>query len=85
AKIANARLNTMKDFFNHPQLKERGRWEEISSPVGQIQALRPPVTAEGIDVVMGAVPDLGEHTESILEEYGFQSEQLKQWRLNGVI
>ncbi|HEX6923413.1 MAG TPA: CaiB/BaiF CoA-transferase family protein, partial [Bacillales bacterium] len=29
AKIANARLNTMKDFFNHPQLKERGRWEEI--------------------------------------------------------
>lgn len=85
AKIANARLNTMKDFFNHPQLKERGRWEEISSPVGQIQALRPPVTAEGIDVVMGAVPDLGEHTESILEEYGFQPEQLEQWRLNGVI
>src|SRR5690625_3701598 len=37
AKIANARLNTMKDFFNHPQLKARDRWREI----GRRKAISP--------------------------------------------
>lgn len=85
AKIANARMNTMMDFFNHPQLKDRDRWGKVSTPAGEISALRPPVTAEGIDTVMKAVPGLGEHTESVLKEYGFEPEQVKDWQENGII
>lgn len=85
AQIANARMNTMKEFFHHPQLQARNRWREVASPVGQIPALLPPVTMEGTEAVMGAVPELGEHTESILKEYGFQSDDIKRWRQDGVI
>jgi itaconate CoA-transferase len=84
-QIANARMNTMKEFIEHPQLKERKRWEEVGSPAGSIRTLRPPVTAEGIDTVMGNIPGLGEHTESILQENGFGPEQIERLRQNGII
>ncbi|MFA7744432.1 CaiB/BaiF CoA transferase family protein [Salinicoccus roseus] len=74
AKIANARLNTMKDFFNHPQLKARDRWKDVETPEGRISALVPPVTMNGFEAVMKPVPGLGEHTDSILEELGLKSE-----------
>jgi itaconate CoA-transferase len=72
AKIANARLNTMEEFMDHPQLKSRNRWQEVDSPVGKLKALRPPVTFENIDSVMNPIPEVGEHTEAILKEFGFK-------------
>jgi itaconate CoA-transferase len=72
AKVANARLNTMKEFMDPPQLKARNRWQEVDSPVGKIKALRPPVTFENIDTVMNPILEVGEHTEAILEEFGFK-------------
>lgn len=70
ANIANARLNTMKNFFEHPQLKARNRWDKVDTPVGEIAALKPPVTMKGLEAVMNPVPALGEHTEKILQELG---------------
>ncbi|QDI90357.1 CoA transferase [Salicibibacter halophilus] len=73
ANIANARLNSMKEFFEHPQLLARERWQEIDTPHGAVQALIPPVSISGINPVMGDVPELGEHTKSILKEFGFKT------------
>lgn len=78
AKIANARLNTVQELANHPQLQARNRWREVHSPVGPLQALIPPVTFEGIDTVMNPIPAVGEHTESILKELGFDLETIQQ-------
>src|SRR5699024_4344491 len=61
AKIANARLNSIKEFIDHPQLKQRNRWTEIDSEVGKLKALLPPVTIHGLNAKMGSVPKLGEH------------------------
>jgi itaconate CoA-transferase len=69
-KIANAKLNTMKDFMEHPQLKERNRWTTINSPAGDIQTLLPPITAPGFEMTMGDIPELGEHNEKIRKEFG---------------
>ncbi|WP_245922640.1 CaiB/BaiF CoA transferase family protein [Alkalicoccus saliphilus] len=69
-KIANAKLNTMKDFMEHPQLKERNRWTTIDSPAGDIQTLLPPITAPGFKITMGDIPELGEHNEKIRKEFG---------------
>lgn len=77
AKIANARLNNMKGFFNHPQLKARNRWQEVDTPNGSINALIPPVTMKGFEPVMKDVPELGEHTEKILDELGLKSKTSK--------
>ncbi|WP_286886930.1 CaiB/BaiF CoA transferase family protein [Aneurinibacillus sp. UBA3580] len=70
AKIANARMNTMQEFAEHPQLKARNRWREVQTEVGPIRALLPPITMEGFEPVMDPVPRVGEHNQSILSEIG---------------
>lgn len=72
AKIANARLNTMKDFYHHPQLIARNRWRKVQTPEGEINALRPPATLQNVTPVMNPVPALGEHTDKILKELGMK-------------
>ncbi|MEH7176849.1 CaiB/BaiF CoA transferase family protein [Neobacillus vireti] len=71
SKIANARLNTIKDFIDHSQLKARDRWREVESPVGPLIALLPAVTIDDIEARMDPIPKVGEHTEAILREFGF--------------
>ena len=71
AQIANARLNTMADVWQHEQLKARSRLAEAASPVGPIPVFRPPALPAGFDVAIGAIPAAGEHTVAILEELGY--------------
>ncbi|MGH8679509.1 MAG: CaiB/BaiF CoA transferase family protein [Burkholderiales bacterium] len=71
AQIANARLNTMQEFWEHPQFKARNRWREVCTPNGTIKALVPPVTMRNVETRMEAIPDVGQHTRAILTELGF--------------
>ena len=71
AQIANARLNDMQDLWNHAQLRARGRWVEVDSPVGPLPALLPPGTPDTYAPRMDGVPALGQHTDAILTELGF--------------
>ena len=80
AGIANARLNTVAEFLEHPQLRARDRWREVDSPVGPLRALLPPFNIEGLDPRMGPVPGLGEHTDAILTELGFAPADVTEWR-----
>ena len=68
--IANSPLNTMHDVWNHPQFHARDRWREVTTPEGTIHALLPPATLSGMEAAMGAVPSVGQHTQSILRELG---------------
>ncbi len=85
AQIANARMNTVQEFADHPQLKARNRWAAVGSPVGPLPALLPPVKIENVDPVMKAVPAVGQHTEAILHELGFDSKTIASWRETGMI
>ena len=85
AQIANARMNTMQEFLEHPQLAARNRWREIDSPAGKLAALIPPADVEGAEPVMGPIPDLGQHTDPILNEIGFDAATVAAWRQCGVI
>ena len=80
AGIANARVNEMADVWAHPQLQARKRWRDIGSPSGALRALIPPVTTDSFDPRMDGVPELGEHTESILGELGFAPEAIAALR-----
>jgi itaconate CoA-transferase len=84
-RIANARLNTAKDLWEHPQLSERDRWRDIGSPAGPLRALLPPVNFSQGEVVMGDVPTLGQHTDEILIEFGFNIAQIDAMRARGVV
>lgn len=78
SRIANARLNTMNELVEHPQLAARNRWREVDSPVGKLKALIPPVTSDEVDTVMNPIPDVGEHTHAILSELGFSEQQINK-------
>ncbi|MBI4482714.1 MAG: CoA transferase [Acidobacteria bacterium] len=85
AQIANAQMRTMQEFLDHPQWAARDRWREVHSPVGHLRALIPPVTMEGVDPVMKPIPGIGQHTDAILKELGFDSETITGWRRAGVV
>jgi len=79
AQIANARVNTMHEVWEHPQLKARGRWREVGSPVGVLPAMLPPGTwDEGPR--MDPVPALGEHTDAVLRELGIDAAGIHELR-----
>jgi len=67
--IANARMRTMQDFAEHPQLAARDRWRSVDSPVGPLRSLHPPVVVNDRESAMGAVPALGQHTEAVRSEF----------------
>jgi len=75
AQIANARVNTMQDVWAHPQLQARGRWTEVASPKGPVPAMLPPGTWD-VGPRMDAVPALGQHTDAILAELGYDEREI---------
>jgi len=85
AQIANGRMNSVQEFLEHPQLASRKRWRDIDSPVGKLSALIPPADLAGVQPVMGPIPSLGQHTNVILNEIGFDAPTLAGWRQRGVI
>lgn len=74
AGIANAKVNDMAGLWAHPQLKARDRWSEVDTSKGKIPALKPAGAAEGLAVRMGRIPDVDEHGEAILREFGVKRE-----------
>lgn len=85
ANIANAHVNDMHGVWEHPQLKARRRWVEIDSPVGSLPALLPPGRSNAYAPQMKGVPGLGQHSESLLAELGFDAETIERFKATGVI
>ena len=84
AGIANARLNTVEQFAAHAQLDARDRWREVLTGAGPVRSLIPPATIDGVEPRMEEVPELGAHTESILEELGYDAATIAAWRAAGI-
>lgn len=85
AQIANARVNDMHGVWQHPQLRARDRWREVDSPAGKLPSLLPPGRNAAFTPRMDAVPGLGQHTQPILTELGFNAEQQAELAAGGVV
>ena len=85
AGIANARMNTPDEVWDHAQLKARNRWREVDTPQGRIAALLPPVTSSDYEARMDAVPAVGEHTDAVLRGIGYGDTEIATLRANGVV
>jgi itaconate CoA-transferase len=85
AGIACARMNSIGEFLDHPQLAGRDVWRTIGSPSGPLRAMIPPVRMEDVDPTMGDVPSLGQHTDAILEELDVARDTVAAWRQEGAI
>jgi len=88
AQIANAQVNTMRELWQHPQLAARRRWRDIGSPAGAIAALLPPGNWDNSHDPgprMDPVPALGQHTDAILAELGFDATAIASLHATGAV
>ena len=85
ADIANARLNSMQEFWDHPQLEARDRWRKVGTQAGPVDAMQPPFNIDGFEPRMDAVPALGAHSAAILAELGFSSTDIEKMKSGGII
>jgi itaconate CoA-transferase len=86
AGIANARMRTVREFIEHPQLEARDRWREVvDSPAGSLRALLPPVAMTDAEPVMAQIPAVGEHTDKILAELGYDEGDIDTLRREAAI
>ncbi|MFE1025335.1 CaiB/BaiF CoA transferase family protein [Streptomyces sp. NPDC058818] len=81
--VANARVNTLAEVWDHPQLAARGRWHQVPTPAGPVPALAPPGPT-GDAPRMDAVPAPGEHTRAVLGELGLSEEAVDALVADGV-
>jgi itaconate CoA-transferase len=85
AGIGNAAVNTLADLWRHPQLAARGRWVQVGSPAGPIPALKPPADNDRFDCRMDPIPALGEHTDAILAELGYDTDEISNLHAAGAV
>ena len=85
AGIANARMRTVRGLLEHPQLAARDRWREVGSQSGPLQVLLPPGTPTDAEPIMAPIPAVGEHTDTILRELGYEEETVAALRREGAI
>ena len=85
AGIANARINTPEEVWQHPQLQARGRWREVGSPVGPLPALLPPVTMPEFEARFDPIPTVGEHTDRILAGVGYSAREIAGLHASGAV
>ena len=85
AGVPNASLNDGHGLVAHPQLSERDRWRTVGSPVGELRAILPPITFADTEARMGPIPDLGEHTDAVLAELGYDADTVARLREEGAV
>lgn len=85
AQIGNARMNDMREVWEHAQLRARERWRDVASPAGPIKAMLPPGVPEDFDPRMDPIPGIGEHTDAILGELGYDAAAIEELRAGGVV
>jgi formyl-CoA transferase len=73
--IPAAQLGDTADLATHPQLSGRDRWRTVSTEAGDIDAVLPPMIFHDVELPMGPIPALGEHTEAILAELNLSSKE----------
>ncbi|MFI9121960.1 CaiB/BaiF CoA transferase family protein [Streptomyces bikiniensis] len=86
AGIACARLNSVAELADHPQLTARDRWREVESPVGPLRSLLPPIVfPDAPEPRMDRIPALGQDTDEVLAGLGLREAEVKKLREAGVV
>jgi itaconate CoA-transferase len=85
ADIPFGSLNEVAEFVAHPQLEARGRWRAVDSPAGKLRAIVPPFDLEGMAPNMGAIPAVGDQTDEVLAELGYEADEIARLHAGGAV
>lgn len=80
-------INNIQQTFKHPQAVARGVVVEVWHPrAGKIKLVAPAVTYNGKKMPVNRPPPwLSQHTDEILTELGYDTEQISKLRKRGVV
>jgi crotonobetainyl-CoA:carnitine CoA-transferase CaiB-like acyl-CoA transferase len=86
-KIPNAPINTIAEVFENPQIRHLGIPRQIAHPqMGLTNLVGSPINLSGTPAQFyRPAPLLGEHTEEVLEQLGYDKVALKELRSEGII
>jgi itaconate CoA-transferase len=85
AGIAYGRANEPAAVPTHPQVTARDRLRTVHTVAGDFIMLKPPFNVDGWSVPEGHVPQLGEHTDEVLVELGYDPANVTELRTAGVV
>ena len=86
AGVACGKINNIKEVFEEPQVQHLGILKKVVSPrLGEQVLMGQPVTLTRTpSTIARSAPRRGEHTEEILGEIGYSSEELARMKSAGV-
>jgi formyl-CoA transferase len=87
AGIACGPINAIDQVFADPQVRDSGIVHRVHHPRrGGIDLLGPPIALSASEArIASAAPDKGEHTDAILREAGYTSDQIAALRAQGAV
>ncbi|MDE4040025.1 CaiB/BaiF CoA transferase family protein [Acinetobacter pittii] len=87
AEVPSGRIYSVADMVNDPHFNARDMLLSTELPDGQVVKMPGivPKLSETPGQVKWRGPELGEHTESVLKQYGYQAEDIESLRASGVV
>ncbi|MUV85570.1 CoA transferase [Natronomonas sp. CBA1123] len=85
--VPSTPLNTVEDIVNDPHIEQNDMLAEMEHPdLGTFRSPNNPVKFENLETdTSQAPPRLGEHTEEVLSELGYNDEEIDRFVSDGVV
>jgi len=85
AQLPYGEVRGIGEVLAHPQAIARRLIREVESPVGKVPVVGNPLRLSASPARYDRIPDLGEHTEAILRELGYDNAAIDKLRRDKVI
>jgi succinate---hydroxymethylglutarate CoA-transferase len=84
--VPAAPINDLAQALENPFVKDHGRLQEVPHPTrGTFRMIAPPVRCEGEEAPARAAPGLGQHTDALLREIGYDDARIRNLRTAKII
>ena len=83
--MPHGKVRGIGEVLAHSQVKARRLIREVESPVGRVPVIGSPLRLSDSPARYDHIPDLGEDSEAILRELGYDDNAIESFRRDKVI